>query len=200
MKKLIFLFIVASVAFSSCKKDDNSSSGENGGGSSNSDTNFYIKWTMNGTDYNLTDATDSYVLVYSNQSSIGTSSSCYSFDGTLYDNNEVGLEASIGFKKYCFLNSEWDTDAFFSIFQVGDYTYSDGSTQGCFFSYYNRTNDYFSSSIFLDQSSSTFNITSVTPVDPGNGYPYSIIKGTFSCTLASGEVVTNGSFRVACEK
>lgn len=204
MKKLIFLFLAASVAFSSCKKDeDNSSSGGNGGGgggSSNTDTNFYIKWTMNGTNYNLTDATDSYVLVYGNESSIGMSSSCYSFDGTLYDNDEVGKEASIGFNEYCFLNSEWDNDAFFSIFQTGNYTYSNGSTQGCRFSYYDNTTGEFSSTDLTDQSSSTFNVTSITPVDPGNGFPYVIMKGTFSCTLMSGEVVTNGSFRIACEK
>ena len=203
MKKLIFLFLAASVAFSSCKKDDNnSSSGGNGGGggSSNTDTNFYIKWTMNGTNYNLTDATDSYELVYGSEISMGGTNSCYTYDGTLYDNNQVGKEASIGFDGYCFSNAEWGDEAFFSIFQTGTNAYSNMGSTGCFFSYFdNSTFDAGTSQFIVQPSNSAFNITSVTPVTPMSGLPYAIIKGTFNCTLNSGEVVTNGSFRVACE-
>ena len=202
MKKLIFLFLAASVAFSSCKKDDdNSSSGGSGGGGggSNTDTNFYIKWTMNGTNYNLTDATESYELVYGSESSFGAINSCYTYDGTLYDNNELGKEASIGFNWYCFANDEWGTDAFFSIFQTGTYEYSYLGNTGGYFSYFDNSSFDSGNSDVAQPGSSTFNVTSVTPVTPALGSPYVIVKGTFNCTLNSGDVVTNGSFRVACE-
>lgn len=204
MKKLFFfLFAASAVVFSACNNDDDSSSSGNGGGGggSSSDTAFYIKWTQGGVNYNLSDASSDYSSSVGSDSSIGDPVSCYGYQAFLSHVDGTGISASVGIDRSCFLNEEWNTDAFFSIFQEMSYDYSaTGNDFGAMFSIYNPADGSYAVSYTAQPGSSNFTITDVQNVTPSFGYPYVIIKGTFNCKLDDGSTITNGSFRVICEK
>lgn len=204
MKKLFFfLFAASAVVFSACNDDsDSSSSGGSGGGGggSNNDSAYFIKWTRSGTNYNVSTATSGVTFFNSSDNSIGFPTSCYSYSSQLYNENNPGVEAAIGFSSYCFDNADWGDAAFYSIFEETTYPYALTTDNNGAVFYFSDPNLGVGGSTYTTQTgSSNFTVTDVQQVNLGLGYPAVAVKGTFNCKLDDGSTITNGTFRVLIE-
>lgn len=169
------------------------------------DNSFYIKFTKGGTNYNYSTSGDSWYTATGLGGSIGDPISCRSYDCSIYhdDGDLDGISPTIAFNYNCVANSDWDTQAFFDIFQEMTYDYStDENDQGAGFSLYDYELDEGARSWEIAQpGTSSFIVTDVTETTPTPfGNPYVIVKGTFNCKVSDGSVITNGSFRVIIEK